>query len=391
MCEVVNGGTPKTGISEYWGGENLWITPAEMGKRLNPYVSDTERKITDLGLHSSSAQMLPPNSVILSSRAPIGHLVINTKPMATNQGCKGLIPCSKLQHKYLYYYLSSNVDLLNSLGTGATFKELSGSKLKEVPIPVPPFHDQQRIVSILDDAFIAIAAAKENAERNLQNSRTLYENYLQSIFINRGEEWRIKPLGDLAIFRNGINYTKNSRGECIKIVGVKDFQNNYWTPLENLDIVRIDGNLAEHDVLKKGDILAVRSNGNIELIGRCILAGDIPGKISHSGFTIRIRLSSSEVLPEYLCYFMKSRASRKRLIDNGTGTNIKSLNQTTLSTLEVPYPPISQQRILITKIETLSTKTKKLESIYQKKLADLDELKKSILHKAFNGVLSGAH
>ena len=79
LCTVVNGGTPKTGVPDYWDGNHLWITPAEMGKRLSPYVDDTERKISDLGLRDSSARMLPPHSVILSSRAPIGHLVINIK------------------------------------------------------------------------------------------------------------------------------------------------------------------------------------------------------------------------------------------------------------------------------------------------------------------------
>ena len=150
-CGVVNGGTPKTGVPEYWDGNHRWITPAEMGKRLSPYVSDTERTITDLGLRNSSAQMLPPHSVILSSRAPIGYLVINTEPMATNQGCKGLIPGDHLHHKFLYYYLSSIVDLLNSLGTGATFKELSGGKLKEVPVVVAPLLEQQQIVAKLDN------------------------------------------------------------------------------------------------------------------------------------------------------------------------------------------------------------------------------------------------
>ena len=150
-CGVVNGGTPKTGVPEYWDGNHRWITPAEMGKRLSPYVSDTERTITDLGLRNSSAQMLPPHSVILSSRAPIGYLVINTEPMATNQGCKGLIPGGHLHHKFLYYYLSSIVDLLNSLGTGATFKELSGGKLKEVPVVVAPLLEQQQIVAKLDN------------------------------------------------------------------------------------------------------------------------------------------------------------------------------------------------------------------------------------------------
>jgi len=188
-CEVVNGGTPKTGVSEYWDGQHRWITPAEMGKRLSPYVSETERMISDLGLRNSSAQMLPPHSVILSSRAPIGHLVINTELMATNQGCKGLIPRSQLQHKFLYYYLSSIVDLLNSLGTGATFKELSGGKLTEVEIPVPPLAEQQRIVGLLDEAFEGLATAKANAEKNLQNARALFESHLQSVFTQRGPGW----------------------------------------------------------------------------------------------------------------------------------------------------------------------------------------------------------
>ena len=129
VCDVVNGGTPKTGVAAYWGGTHMWMTPAEMGGRSDPYAGATERQLTDAGL--TAANLLPPRSVILSSRAPIGHLVINIVPMATNQGCKGLVPKPDLDHKYLFYYLGSIVRLLNDLGTGATFKELSGGKLKE--------------------------------------------------------------------------------------------------------------------------------------------------------------------------------------------------------------------------------------------------------------------
>ena len=143
VCEVVNGGTPKTGVSKYWDGEHLWITPAEMGGRATPYVDETARKLTDLGVGESSATLMPPYSVILSSRAPIGHLAINLKPMATNQGCKGLIPLATINYKFPYYYLTSIVDYLNLIGTGATFKEVSGSKLKEVPIPVAPLPEQR--------------------------------------------------------------------------------------------------------------------------------------------------------------------------------------------------------------------------------------------------------
>ena len=104
VCDVVNGSTPKTGVTAYWDGLHQWITPAEMGKRSTPYIAKTERAITDAGLQNSSARLLPPQSVILSSRAPIGHLVINTAPMATNQGCKGLVPRNGLDAKYLYHY-----------------------------------------------------------------------------------------------------------------------------------------------------------------------------------------------------------------------------------------------------------------------------------------------
>src|SRR5713226_545439 len=198
VCEIVNGGTPKTGVPDYWDGQHLWITPAEMGKRPSPFVDDTERKITDLGLRDSSARMLPASSVILSSRAPIGHLVINTVPMATNQGCKGLVPRNELQAKFLYYYLVSIVDLLNSLGTGATFKELSGQKLKEVPVPIPPLPEQQRIVGILDEAFDGIATAKASAEKNLQNARALFESHLQSIFTQRNAGWVEKRIDEIS-------------------------------------------------------------------------------------------------------------------------------------------------------------------------------------------------
>ena len=123
------------------------------------------------------------------------------------------------------------------------------------------------------------------------------------------------------------------------------------------------------------------------MIGRCILVGDVAQKISHSGFTIRIRLSNGEVVPRYLCHFMKSSSTRKQLTDGGTGTNIKSLNQGMLSALAIPFPPISVQKILVKKLESLSEETQRLESICQRKLAALESLKKSLLHQAFAGQL----
>ena len=289
--------------------------------------------------------------------------------------------------RFVHAFLSSTFDHFQSLSTGAAIPGISREQVLGLEIPIPPLPEQQRIVGILDEAFDGIATAKANAEKNLQNAHALFESHLQSVFTQRGEGWVEKPLGVLASFRNGINYTKDSKGERVKIVGVKDFQKSYWVPSQNLDTVTIDGELSELDFLKQNDILTVRSNGNLELIGRCILAGEVSGRISHSGFTIRIRLATGEVLPEYLCHFMKCTSSRKRLTDGGTGTNIKSLNQQTLAALCVPFPSVSQQKALVANLESIFAETQRLESIYRQKLAALDALKKSLLDQAFTGLL----
>ena len=217
VCEIFNGGTPDTKIAEFWGGDNLWITPKDMGKLDDIYVDDTGRKITDAGLKNSSAKILPINSIILSSRAPIGHLAINTKEIATNQGCKGIVPKKGLAVLFLFYFLKNSVELLNSLGSGTTFKELSGSKLAEVKIPFPALYEQCRIVKILNEVFLALAKAKENAEKNLQNARELFESYLQSVFVKPGDGWEEKKLGDVLQKTETINPTQSPEKEFVYI------------------------------------------------------------------------------------------------------------------------------------------------------------------------------
>jgi len=272
-------------------------------------------------------------------------------------------------------------------GTGATVQGVKLPFVKSLQIPLPPLPEQQRIVGILDEAFDGIATAKANAEKNLQNARALFESHLQSVFTLRGEGWEERRLGDLVTFRNGINFTKSSRGDSVKIVGVKDFKNNFWSPLDNLDTVTTDGTLRDTDKLKENDLLFVRSNGNMELIGRCLLVGAVTEKITHSGFTIRARLSGDGLLPKYLCHYLKSNNARREMIDSGIGTNIKSLNQATLSALVIPFPSSAEQGRIVEQIETLNVETQHLGTIYQQKFAALDDLKKSLLNQAFSGAL----
>jgi type I restriction enzyme S subunit len=194
VCTILNGGTPDTKIKEYWDGEHLWITPKDMGKLNSIYVSKTERKITDMGLQNSSAKLIPINSIILSSRAPIGYLAINKKEIATNQGCKGIVPKKELQTIFLFYFLKNSIELLNSLGSGTTFKELSGSRLAEVQIPMPPLSEQHRIVAILDKAFAAIATAKEVLKK-IYKIRVEFLSHICRVFLLALMDGKRKNLG----------------------------------------------------------------------------------------------------------------------------------------------------------------------------------------------------
>jgi type I restriction enzyme S subunit len=276
---------------------------------------------------------------------------------------------------------------LSEFVSGLTVPKLNQGTLREIPIPVPPLPDQQRIVRILDEAFGGIATAKANAEQNLQNAREVFESYLQEVFTRRGDGWVEKTLGELATFRNGVNFTKASRGERVEIVGVKDFRQNYWAPLDDLDTVTVQAKLPESDALKENDILFVRSNGNVELIGRSLLVGSVDRQVTYSGFTIRARLNSGAVIPRFLCHFLKSDTARREMIDSGIGTNIKSLNQGILSAIIIPLPPRPEQAHLVDQIETLATETQHLTTLYHQKLLALDSLKKSLLHQAFSGAI----
>ena len=336
---------------------------------------------------------LNSGDLIMSCSGTMGKIAIvpdNIKRGIINQALLKLSPSSKVSTVFLKLWMQSEnfQESLEKHSKGAAIKNVASvAILKKIEIPLPPLPEQQHIVVILDEVFGAIAKAKANAEQNLKNVKELFESYLQGVFETKGEGWEEKTLGEIATFRNGMNFTKSSKGEKINIVGVKDFQKSFWVPFETLETVTLDGKLNDLDLLKEGDILAVRSNGNPQLIGRTLLASEVVGKVSHSGFTIRIRLNAKNVDPVYLCNFLKITKTRKILVDGGNGVGIKSLNQGSLAALLMPIPSVKQQQTIVQKIDALSSETKKLEAIYQQKINDLEELKKSVLQKAFAGEL----
>ena len=160
ICEIVSGSTPKTNVEEYWDGDIKWITPAEINE--NVYViNDSVRKITKLAVEKTGLSSFPKGTVILSSRAPIGKVAIAGCEMYCNQGFKNLICSEKIYNKYLYWFLKGNTIFLNSLGRGATFKEISKSIVSKIEIYVPPIKEQYEVVKNLETVSRIIELRKQ--------------------------------------------------------------------------------------------------------------------------------------------------------------------------------------------------------------------------------------
>lgn len=160
----------------------------------------------------------------------------------------------------------------------------------------------------------------------------------------KSTRWKHVKLGEIAEFRNGVNYNKESFGSGVKVVGVKDFQDYSKPKYDTLEQINPEGVVTSKSILHDGDIIFVRSNGNRELIGRSLFIDHPTEEVTHSAFTIRVRFTSPEIYPKFYSYFFRTSAIRKGLTAYGGGTNISNLNQDILSGLEIPIPDLPTQR-----------------------------------------------
>ncbi|MBO4628461.1 MAG: restriction endonuclease subunit S [Treponema sp.] len=268
---------------------------------------------------------------------------------------------------------------------GAAIPHIYFRDYGETELVVPPLTEQKQIVKILDQKFTQIDALKQNAEANLNNAKALFQSELEKAFSNT--EWEKKRLGDCGTFKNGMNFASTESGYSIHSLGVGDFKNLYKIEnTESLSEISLNAAPSEEYLLKDGDIVFVRSNGNKELVGRCLLVYPKNIPTTYSGFCIRFRKEFEQLDADFLLHYMKSDKSRK-ILNGKEGANISNLNQKILGDFEVPLPPLEEQKRIVAHLNSLSEKVHKLEEIYTKQLADCDELKQSFLQKAFAGEL----
>ena len=284
--------------------------------------------------------------------------------------------------KFVEIYLNSIK--LDDFVSGMAQPKLNQTMLNKIPIPIPPLTEQQRIVSILDEAFASIAKAKANAEQNLNNAKELFESYLQSVFSDK--KWEIKTIGDVCEKVEYGSSTKSKVTGKIAVLRMGNIQNGRfnWDKLVYSD----DKEDNKQYLLKYNDVLFNRTNSP-ELVGKtAIYKSEMPAIFA--GYLIRLHRKENLLDADYLNYYLNSEMA----MEYGKTVVISSVNQaningTKLKGYPIPVPSLKEQQTIVRKLDALSTETKKLETIYQQKINDLEELKKSVLQKAFSGELTG--
>ena len=382
VCEIVGGSTPKTNEPSYWDGEHYWVTPAELDGA--KYISSTSRTITDEGVKSAHLQLLPSGTVLLSSRAPIGKVAITTAPMYCNQGFKNLVCFTKLHNEFAYWFLYHRTEYLNSLGTGATFKEISKRVVEQIPIPIPSLAEQRRIVEILDREFGRIDALKANAEQNLQHAKDLFQAALKQE-LQPKEGWETKTLKQIGNTQTGTTpKTAN-----------KDYYGSYIPFIKPAD-VNIDGlgglNYANEGLSKLGASAGRVFDANSILM---VCIGATIGKVGYADRQVSSNQQINVLTPhnsfnsKYLYYYMTSSGFQHMVIREGESAKatLPIINKSKWGNLSISYPCKDTQDEIVSHLDELNKHCKALEENYRKAITLCDDMKQALLRKAFNGKL----
>ncbi len=292
-------------------------------------------------------------------------------------------PTEVVLAKFILAYFQSDLcqGMISKFKNGAAQPNLSANSFKNFAIPLPPLDLQRRIVSILDEAFDSIATAKANAEKNLQNARAVFEGHLQSVFSSQGKGWVIKKVAEIAKHSLGkmLDKSKN-KGEpqpYLRNLNVRWFEFDLSDVLE----MRFLPEEADKYTAVKGDVLICEGG----YPGRAAI-WDEDDPIYFQKALHRVRFHTPEH-NKWFVYYLYSQDKSGALKRNFSGSGIQHFTGEALAKFEVPVPPLPELRKAVARFDELFAETGRLESIYQRKLAALNELKQSLLHQAFSGAL----
>jgi type I restriction enzyme S subunit len=289
--------------------------------------------------------------------------------------------------KFLEYLFRGGIDLSKTI-TGAAQPQITRQSLIPLKISYPKsLTEQQRIVAILDRCFSAIDRAKAIAEQNLKNAKELFESYLQGVFERKGEDWDHTRLGDICQIKDGTHFSpKNSGVGEFMYITAKNIK-PYYIDLSNISYVSENDHKEIYSRCspKKGDVLYIKDGATAGIATINTFEEEFSMLSS-----VALLKCSDRILNTFLVHYMNSSIGKKNFLGYIDGAAITRLTLVKIKNVCLPLPPLKEQQTIVRQLDALRSETQRLEKHHTQKIADLDELKKSILQKAFNGELRTA-
>lgn len=423
IAQVVSGGTPNTKLGTNFAekGKGIsWITPADLSKHTDKFISNGARDLSNDGYKSCSAKLLPAGTVLLSSRAPIGYVAIAQNELSTNQGFKNFILSDDILSEYAYYYLKSIKSTIESLGSGTTFLELSASNARKIPIIYPTSQEtQQAIVNKIESLFDEI----DEGIGRLKTAARQIQQYRQSMLKNafNGEltkEWRSKHADTLPSENELLAQIQTAReqhhaqqladwqnitiGEVVTISPKKEKAIDDDTDVSFSSMHLMSSSLSEHltyEIKKWADVkkgFTVFRNNDVLLAkitpcfenGKSAVAQDLINGIGTGSTEFMVLRSSNQILPKFLYFLVNTPDFRQAGIHNMTGSvGHKRVPKDFVSTWAFSLPPLAEQTEIVAILESKLNACDQLAAELSKQLKQAELLKQAVLKAAFSGSL----
>ncbi len=337
MFRVESGGTPKSEVQEYWGGEIPWATLVDLPPAdFISQITATKRTITEKGLRESSAKMIPANSIIVSTRATIGRIAINRVPIATNQGFKNVVieDDARAVPEYVALVLTKLVPTMQAWATGGTFAEISKSKFCELQIPLPPLDVQKEIVAEI-----------EGCQKVINGARAVLEHYRPNIPIKSG--WPEMPLGEVCRFIDYRGKTPEKTASGLPLITAKNVREGFINP-------------EPREYIAEKDYEAWMTRG-IPQVGDVLFTMEAPlGNVAEITMTGRFALAQRLValcpnreilIGAFLKDILLTKDLQEEIFAHQSGTTVYGIRASVLKEIRVPVPPIETQREIVSEIE----------------------------------------
>jgi type I restriction enzyme S subunit len=330
--QVVGGGTPSSKVNAYWNGDVGWVTPADLSGYQFKHIGNGSRDITELGLKKSSAKLHPKNTVLMTSRAPIGYLAIADKPVATNQGFQS-IRCNEdiADFNFIYYLLGAYKEGIALIASGATFPEVSGGKVRQYKIKLPPLPTQQKIAKILSNYDDLIENNLKRIELLEESARLIYEEWFLRFRID-GKKleidpesslpfgWELVELGDFLKFKKGKKADEifeEKKDNLIKLLLLSGLGSGEYAYVEK----------ARHVIARRGDVLMTMDGARSSVV--------FYSEDGAVGSTMSL-VETGKLPKSYLYHFFKS--TYEWLEINNTGAAIPHANKSFINKMKIIHP-----------------------------------------------------